>query len=184
MFFRSRSPEKSGDSSTVEQRTLTPLLLVRIQVPQPGSRVSGVLFPNVSPGRSLQKWRSLRPALGEPFWTQNRGGPAQTPMVRRAAHTRMLQRVSGIIQDLERSNGRRKYLYVPGSRTDDARGVAAASSDAAANAALPRPLGPRNYLQASGAGVWRPLHGRGPEAGASRHGRRAAARPNPRSRSR
>ena len=35
MFFRSRSPEKSGDSSTVEQRTLTPLILVRIQVPQP-----------------------------------------------------------------------------------------------------------------------------------------------------
>jgi hypothetical protein len=36
VFFRSRSPEKSGDSSTVEQRTLTPLILVRIQVPQPG----------------------------------------------------------------------------------------------------------------------------------------------------
>src|SRR6202023_903148 len=34
-----------GDSSTVEQRTLTPSILVRIQVPQPGSRVSGGLFP-------------------------------------------------------------------------------------------------------------------------------------------
>ncbi|MGI8568235.1 MAG: hypothetical protein ACR2KT_03740 [Methylocella sp.] len=29
----------------VEQRTLTPSILVRIQVPQPGSLVSGVLFP-------------------------------------------------------------------------------------------------------------------------------------------
>ena len=28
--------ERSGDSSTVEQRTLTPSMLVRIQVPQPG----------------------------------------------------------------------------------------------------------------------------------------------------
>src|ERR1700736_4481719 len=36
-----------GDSSTPESRTLTPLIMVRIQVPQPGSRVSGVLFPNV-----------------------------------------------------------------------------------------------------------------------------------------
>src|SRR3984893_10158167 len=34
-----------GDSSTPESRTLTPSILVRIQVPQPGSRVSGVLFP-------------------------------------------------------------------------------------------------------------------------------------------
>jgi hypothetical protein len=34
-----------GDSSTL--RTLTPLIMVRIQIPQPGSRVSGVLFPNV-----------------------------------------------------------------------------------------------------------------------------------------
>ena len=36
-----------GDSSTPESRTLTPLIMVRIQVPQPGSQVSGVLFPNV-----------------------------------------------------------------------------------------------------------------------------------------
>jgi hypothetical protein len=35
-----------GDSSTPESRTLTPLIMVRIQVPQPGSRISGVLFPN------------------------------------------------------------------------------------------------------------------------------------------
>ncbi len=33
---------------------------------------------------------------------------------------------------------------------------------------LPRPLGPRNYLQASGAGLWRPLHGHRTEAGAGR----------------
>src|ERR1700720_3126674 len=36
-----------GDSSTPESRTLTPLIMVRIQVPQPGSRVSRVLFPDV-----------------------------------------------------------------------------------------------------------------------------------------
>ena len=34
-----------GDSSTPESRTLTPLIMVRIQIPQPGSPVSGVLFP-------------------------------------------------------------------------------------------------------------------------------------------
>src|SRR5580700_4979947 len=55
-----------------------------------------------------------------------------------------------------------------------ARGVAAASSHAAADAALPRPLGPRNYLQASGEGIWRPLHGHRTEAGA---GRRRFAKP-------
>ena len=38
-----------------------------------------------------------------------------------------------------------------------ARRVAAASSDAAADAALPRPLDPRDHLSASGEGVWRPL---------------------------
>src|SRR5580704_14098787 len=57
-----------------------------------------------------------------------------------------------------------------------ARGVAAASSDAAAEAALPRSLGPRNYLQASGAGLWRPLHDHRTEAGA---GRRRFAKPRP-----
>ena len=36
-----------GDSSTPESRTLTPLIMVRIQVPQPGSLVSVVLFPGV-----------------------------------------------------------------------------------------------------------------------------------------
>ena len=37
--------------------------------------------------------------------------------------------------------------------------MAAASSDTAADAALPRSLDQRDHLQASGAGVWRPLHG-------------------------
>src|ERR1700720_146321 len=55
-----------------------------------------------------------------------------------------------------------------------ARGVAAASSHAAADAALPRPLDPRDHLQASGAGLWRPLHGHRTEAGA---GRRRFAEP-------
>jgi hypothetical protein len=41
-------------------------------------------------------------------------------------------------------------------------------------AALPRPLGPRDHLQASGAGVRRPLHGHRTEAGA---GRRRFAKP-------
>ena len=38
---RSRASRQSvpvGDSSTPESRTLTPLIMVRIQVPQPGSR--------------------------------------------------------------------------------------------------------------------------------------------------
>src|SRR6202048_4565304 len=55
-----------------------------------------------------------------------------------------------------------------------ARGGAAASSRPAADAALPRPLGPRNYLQASGAGLWRLLHGHCTEAGT---GRRRFAKP-------
>src|SRR6202040_466813 len=55
-----------------------------------------------------------------------------------------------------------------------ARRVAAASSEAAPAAAAPRPLGPRNYLQASGEGIWRPLHGHRSEAGA---GRRRFAKP-------
>src|ERR1700726_2633122 len=33
-----------GDSSTPESRTLTPLIMVRIQVPQPGSRTTGAVF--------------------------------------------------------------------------------------------------------------------------------------------
>src|SRR5580704_3159620 len=55
-----------------------------------------------------------------------------------------------------------------------ARGVAAASSHAAADAALSRPLDPRDHLSASGAGLWRPLHGHRTEAGA---GRRRFAKP-------
>jgi Resolvase, N terminal domain/Recombinase len=47
-----------------------------------------------------------------------------------------------------------------------ARGVAAASSEAAADAALPRSLDPRDHLQASGAGVRRPFPGHRTEAGA------------------
>ena len=52
--------------------------------------------------------------------------------------------------------------------TSTAWRVAAASSNAAADAALPRPLDPRDRLQASGAGVWRPLPGHDAEAGAGR----------------
>ena len=52
--------------------------------------------------------------------------------------------------------------------------LAAASSHAAVDAALPRPLGPRNYVQASGAGLWRSLRGHRTEAGA---GRRRFAKP-------
>lgn len=37
---RVANPRPLGDSSTVEQRTLTPLILVRIQVPQPSFPVS------------------------------------------------------------------------------------------------------------------------------------------------
>jgi hypothetical protein len=44
----------------------------------------------------------------------------------------------------------------------------AAASHAAADAALPRSLDPRDQLQASGAGVRRPLHGRRTETGAGR----------------
>jgi hypothetical protein len=50
-----------GDSSTVEQRTLTPLIMVRIQVPQPASPVSGVLFPGWREPPTFPRVRRTRP---------------------------------------------------------------------------------------------------------------------------
>ena len=62
-----------GDSSTVEQRTLTPLILVRIQVPQPTSLVSPFRFPGVKEVATFPLvrswWRSLLHA----------GGPRREP---------------------------------------------------------------------------------------------------------
>src|ERR1700676_4345194 len=82
----------------------------------------------------------------------------------------------GVLADGQSGDRYRKgaHAALGVDRLRAARRVAAASSDAAADAALPRPLGPRNYLQASGAGLWRPLHGHRTEAGA---GRRRFAEP-------
>jgi hypothetical protein len=44
-----------GDSSTVEQRTLTPLVMVRIQVPQPSNFVMSLRIFSVR-GRRSDKW--------------------------------------------------------------------------------------------------------------------------------
>jgi hypothetical protein len=52
-----------GDSSTVEPRTLTPLILVRIQVPQPRSPVSGVLFPGGGESPTFPQVRLGCPSL-------------------------------------------------------------------------------------------------------------------------
>src|SRR6202047_1034241 len=53
-----------GDSSTPESRTLTPLIMVRIQVPQPGSQVSGGIvlkLPRVSyPAKALAATRDAK----------------------------------------------------------------------------------------------------------------------------
>jgi hypothetical protein len=50
-----------GIVSTVKQRTLTPLILVRIQVPQPASPVSGVLFPGWREPPTFPRVRRTRP---------------------------------------------------------------------------------------------------------------------------
>jgi hypothetical protein len=44
---RSTVPGLRRGKQELAAGTLTPLIMVRIQVPQPGSRVSGVLFPDV-----------------------------------------------------------------------------------------------------------------------------------------
>src|ERR1700730_7420926 len=49
LSFQGFCEGRVGDSSTVEQRTLTPLILVRIQVPQPGT-------PVFSPFSSRRMW--------------------------------------------------------------------------------------------------------------------------------
>ena len=52
-----------GDSSTPESRTLTPLIMVRIRVPQPGSPVSGILFPRWGESPTFPRVTRADPSL-------------------------------------------------------------------------------------------------------------------------